>query len=324
MDDSINTLKSKTVPFVTYALDADMRLLRVQASPESDADFDMTVEARHIGLVFVLEQSAMLLMPDSGYTLGLDQGTMYILYNPQKSIEARIVLKEKSRMLIMTIGIEHMHELFMGGKQNAELFDAISVDKRYYTSSIIATAMYAVLEQMFFARMPENTRFMYLRGKVLEALSVYFGANQDVDLTGCPFLNDEATVKKVHMAKEIVLKDLSNAPTIKELCQLVGLNEYQLKVGFKRLYGSPIYQYYNDHRLNHAKSLLSTGRYKVNEVAWDIGYTNTSHFIAAYKRKFGITPKKFLMSLDDLVAGITKVNLHKETDTGGRRGKEFW
>jgi len=298
MEESKNTPISRKEPFDAYTLDADMRLLRVQASAEAALDFDLSIEARRIGLVFVLEQSAALVMPESGYTLGLDQGTMYILYNPQKSIEARISLKEKSRMLVMTIGIEHMHELFMGGRQNADLFDAISVDKRYYTSSAIAPTMYAVLEQMFFARMPENTRVMYLRGKVLEALSVYFGANQDVDLTGCPFLNDEATVKKVHMAKELVLKDLANAPTIKELCQLVGLNEYQLKLGFKRLYGSPIYQYYNDHRMNHAKSLLSTGRYKVNEVAWDIGYTNTSHFIAAYKRKFGITPKKFLMSLE--------------------------
>jgi AraC-like DNA-binding protein len=220
------------------------------------------------------------------------------LYNPQQPISARVALGDKTRAMVMMIGIEHMHELFMGGRQNAELFDAISVDKRYYTSSPIATSMYAVLEQMFFARMPDNARTMYMRAKVLEAMSLYFGANQDVDLTGCPFLNDEATVKKVHMAKELVLKDMANAPTIKELCQQVGLNEYQLKVGFKRLYGSPVYQYYNDHRLNHAKTLLSTGRFKVNEVAWDIGYANTSHFIAAFKRKFGITPKKFLMSLE--------------------------
>jgi len=31
----------------------------------------------------------------------------------------------------------------------------------------------------------------------------------------------------------------------------------------------------------------------VNEVAFDIGYTNPSHFIAAFKKKFGTTPRKY-------------------------------
>ncbi len=298
MNEPKNNPKSRLAPFESHVLDTEMLIMRVQASPEAESSFGLEVESRRIGILFVLERSGTLLVPGSGYTLALEQGTMYILYNPQNPIKAQVSLGERTRMLVMMIGIEHMHELFMGGKQNAELFDAISVDKRYHTSAPIAPAMYAVLEQMFFARMPENAKTMYMRAKVLEAMSLYFGANQDVDLTGCPFLNDEATVKKVHMAKELVLKDMANAPTIKELCQQVGLNEYQLKVGFKRLYGSPVYQYYNDHRLNHAKTLLSTGRFKVNEVSWEIGYANTSHFIAAYKRKFGITPKKFLMGLD--------------------------
>lgn len=298
METEKNNPNSRRIPVESFTLDTEMLILKVQSSPDADNSFGMSVDARRIGLLFVLEQSASLHILESGYTLDLDQGMMYILYNPQKPIQPHVTLHEKSRMLVMMIGIEHMHELFMGGKQNADLFDAISVDKRYHSSAPIAPSMYAVLEQMFFARLPENARTMYMRAKVLEALSLYFGANQDIDLTGCPFLNDEAIVKKVHLAKELVLKDMAHSPTIRELCQQVGLNEYQLKVGFKRLYGSPVYQYYNDHRLNHAKTLLLTGRFKVNEVAWEIGYTNTSHFIAAYRRKFGITPKKFLMSME--------------------------
>ena len=31
-------------------------------------------------------------------------------------------------------------------------------------------------------------------------------------------------------------------------------------------------------------------------VAYQIGHTNPSHFIAAFKKKFGVTPKKYLMA----------------------------
>jgi len=37
-------------------------------------------------------------------------------------------------------------------------------------------------------------------------------------------------------------------------------------------------------------------KYQVNEVAFQTGYTNPSHFIAAFKKKFSVTPKKYLMS----------------------------
>jgi len=38
---------------------------------------------------------------------------------------------------------------------------------------------------------------------------------------------------------------------------------------------------------------LDQGRLSVNEGAFEIGYHNPSHFIAAFKRKFGVTPKKY-------------------------------
>ncbi|MBK9631957.1 MAG: helix-turn-helix transcriptional regulator [Saprospiraceae bacterium] len=35
-------------------------------------------------------------------------------------------------------------------------------------------------------------------------------------------------------------------------------------------------------------------KYQVNEIAGHIGYQNVSHFISAFKKKFGMTPKKLM------------------------------
>jgi AraC-like DNA-binding protein len=71
------------------------------------------------------------------------------------------------------------------------------------------------------------------------------------------------------------------------------LNEYQLKVGFKEIYGTTVYGYVMDSKLQKSRLLLDSGRYSVNEVAFQIGYQNPSHYIAAFKKKFGTTPKKY-------------------------------
>jgi AraC-like DNA-binding protein len=277
-----------------YSIDEHINVHRLAGS-ETPESSQVTLEARRICIIFNLESEATMRIAHANYAMKLEQGQMYIMYNPQTELGMKIELSASSRLWLMIFSIEKIHELFMGGNQSTDLFDAITIDKKFYSAVPISNAMYMVLEQLFFARVPENTKNMYMMGKVLEVLSLYFGANDELDISGCPFLKDEATVQKVHKAKEIILQNMMEPPSIKELSVLVGLNEYQLKAGFKRLYGSPIFQFLNDHRLNYAHNLLVSGRYKVNEVAWEIGYTNPSHFIAAYKRKFNTTPKKFLM-----------------------------
>ena len=40
-------------------------------------------------------------------------------------------------------------------------------------------------------------------------------------------------------------------------------------------------------------------QHNVNEVGMKVGYSTASHFIAAFKKKFGTTPKKYVMSLNN-------------------------
>jgi AraC-like DNA-binding protein len=129
----------------------------------------------------------------------------------------------------------------------------------------------------------------------MEILSLYFSTKKP-NTESCPFLNDQETVRKIKHAKEYLLKNLESPPSLKELAKFAGLNEYQLKVGFKEIYGNTVYGYLLDHKLDHSRALLDSNKFQVNEVAYEIGYTNPSHFIAAFRKKFGITPKKYLMS----------------------------
>jgi AraC-like DNA-binding protein len=131
---------------------------------------------------------------------------------------------------------------------------------------------------------------------VLEIMGLYF-SDKKPNTENCPFLNDQETVRKIKHAKEYLLKHLDSPPGLKELAKIAGLNEYQLKVGFKEIYGNTVYGYLLDHKLDHARVLLDSSRFQVNEVAYQIGYANPSHFIAAFKKKFGVTPKKYLMNL---------------------------
>jgi AraC-like DNA-binding protein len=51
--------------------------------------------------------------------------------------------------------------------------------------------------------------------------------------------------------------------------------------------------------MEHARRLLESNQLNVNEVGIKVGYSSSSHFIAAFKKKFGTTPKKYVMSLNN-------------------------
>jgi len=43
-----------------------------------------------------------------------------------------------------------------------------------------------------------------------------------------------------------------------------------------------------------ARKHLESGDYNVNEVGLRVGYSTSSHFISAFKKKYGTTPKKYI------------------------------
>ena len=77
----------------------------------------------------------------------------------------------------------------------------------------------------------------------------------------------------------------------------IGLSLKKLKEGFKQIYGDSVFSFLFDYKMEYARKMLETGQHNVNEVGLKVGYSTSSHFISAFKKKYGTTPKKYLMGL---------------------------
>ena len=90
---------------------------------------------------------------------------------------------------------------------------------------------------------------------------------------------------------------MAEPPSLQELSDEIGLSLKKLKEGFKEIYGETVFGFLFDYKMDYARKLLETGQHNVNEVGLRVGYSTASHFIAAFKKKFGTTPKKYILSL---------------------------
>ncbi|ETF02325.1 AraC family transcriptional regulator [Advenella kashmirensis W13003] len=91
-------------------------------------------------------------------------------------------------------------------------------------------------------------------------------------------------------ARERLLADLSNPPTIEQLARETGLNQLKLKRGFKSLFGVSVYALFQRERMEHARRLLL--QHSVTETAIQLGYSNFSHFSTAFRKQFGVLPSE--------------------------------
>lgn len=70
-------------------------------------------------------------------------------------------------------------------------------------------------------------------------------------------------------------------------------NKYHIAKEFKKYIGTTINEYLINVRLSYAKELLKYSCYSINEIAFEIGMNNPSHFINLFKAREHITPLGF-------------------------------
>ena len=82
--------------------------------------------------------------------------------------------------------------------------------------------------------------------------------------------------------------------TIQELSHQVFITPQYLTRLFQRFLGCSAYEYLTTWRMNKAKELLLTFPHaEVQEIARKSGFTDSSHFIAMFKKTTGMTPLEF-------------------------------
>jgi AraC family transcriptional regulator len=135
---------------------------------------------------------------------------------------------------------------------------------------------------------------IFLNAKIHElllySLECLIETQAELEGFACKFLDNENDREKIVKAKDILLQRIGDPVTIKELSRLVATNECYLKKGFKEIFGTTIFDYYQQQRMEHAKYLLNEKGLSVTDVSALLGYSSISHFSTAFKKHTGLKP----------------------------------
>ncbi|RZJ72026.1 AraC family transcriptional regulator [Flavobacterium sp.] len=279
-------------------IEDDFYLIRFQNDASETYRAERQVSQGLIQFHYGLKGKAKFIFNQGTYALDLREEKSLLLYNPQKELPLNLELAPNSWVISVVISIKKFHALFSSEAEHIPFLSAGNQDKKYYNEADISPSMAIVLNQLFHFNLHPSIKNLYYRGKAYELLSLYFNRTEDPDAEQCPFLIDEENVLKIRKAKDIIIANMAEPPGLQELADQIGLNLKKLKTGFKQIYGDSVYAFLFDYKMEFARKLLEDGTHNVNEAGLKIGYSTASHFISAFRKKFGTTPKKYLMSIN--------------------------
>lgn len=252
----------------------------------------------HSSLAFCLSGRFSSTLPglSSRYTMGPKQTSFYTSPHMGGTLELKagkpIHLVEITFSLALLLDL--IGEELTGLPQNLQdsLLAGASQAAVYFFD--ISNEVSRILHKIIYCPYHGKIRGLYLEGKVLELVSLYFSQF-------CPPSNPASSLPIKHQdldrlydVREILQQNLIAPPSLETLSKQSGLSERKLQQGFRELFGTTVFGVLHNDRMERARQLLETQQMTVSSIADMVGITHRGHFAKAFKRKFGSTPREYL------------------------------
>ncbi|PIF45520.1 AraC-like DNA-binding protein [Chryseobacterium sp. 52] len=179
--------------------------------------------------------------------------------------------------------------------EDSELFNTFrtAIDKKYsclmnQDHSRISLEMYQILNDIIYCDRKGVFKRIYLEAKVSELMLLQLEQCIGNQSARSSLLRKDE--EKIYAVRDYIINNLNNTCSLIDLAHQVGTNEFTLKKGFKEIFGTTVFNFWNDTKMEQAKKMLLESEMNISEISEEIGYKNPRHFSAAFKRKYGTIP----------------------------------
>jgi YesN/AraC family two-component response regulator len=101
----------------------------------------------------------------------------------------------------------------------------------------------------------------------------------------------------VEGVKGFIRNNYANNNSLEEIADSVYLSPFYVSRIFKESQNMTVMDYVTKVKLDEAKKMLSNPRYKIEEIAMSLGYSDGSYFSKVFRRNEGMTPTQFRQNL---------------------------
>jgi len=113
----------------------------------------------------------------------------------------------------------------------------------------------------------------------------------NLDTSELPLSVDDKIINDINA---IIMENLTNAVfSVEALAEAANMSRSQLYRKLKAVVGQTPIEYINNLKFSKAMEMIKTGRYRVSEVAYELGFSDVRHFSLSFSKKYGGPPSSF-------------------------------
>lgn len=101
------------------------------------------------------------------------------------------------------------------------------------------------------------------------------------------------STKYVNEAVQYIRHNYYRDFSVQDIADSIGITRAYLSTCFKTVYSFSVQEYLTEYRMKKAKEMLFDSDMKIKEVALSSGYQDELYFSKVFKKRFGVSPRKF-------------------------------
>ncbi|CAN5426349.1 AraC family transcriptional regulator [soil metagenome] len=223
-----------------------------------------------------------------------DESAIQVTSNDLSST-LRFPAHQQIQYVVVAIKPPRLTELLAISEPNSVLQTITGSGNSFLFFERMAAETKLLLKNMAALDMTDHLSHFYMQIKVQELLYLVFHKLALRESAAHQPINSADAERLLFIRSEII-SDLSVPPVIRQLAQVAAMSETKLKLLFKQTFGTTIYTYYQQARMEEAAFLLKQGKHSVSEVGYALGFSNLSHFSRIFEKQYGLNPKRYSSS----------------------------
>ena len=287
--------------FRHISLSSGMELIFIEIPSEFFTENVFDIGVAPLELSFHLSgwgRGTMIHAPTIREHLEVSPGKAMLSFNPGSQCRTRMMDKQIFRVLNIYIAPERLYNLLDGDVSQVPVCLGKVLEERDQTPfnlfCDISPASRMILDQIYNCVYQGTFQNLYLESKSMELMLRLLW--EMARFRGCATATPLSCrdMEQIRLARDILIREIDTPPTLKSLARKAGLNDTKLKRGFRQLFGTTVFGYLRQYRMEQSTRILSSGRMNVDETAHILGFHDTAHFIRQFKQHYGTTPGTFL------------------------------
>jgi AraC-like DNA-binding protein len=200
------------------------------------------------------------------------------------------------RSMLILFSKEWLQQLLINEPKGETVFGNLQLNTPLYQYEILDSEYRRLFNDVMQAESASAFEQFIVYNRIMLILERFLGRYyRKISETGRPTRASSDELQRLKQVESEILKDFSfTPPNINQLSRMAAMSSSKLKLIFKEVFGMPVYQYYQKHRLQKGKAMLITKKYSIKQVASELGYIHVKDFSKAFHKHFDQLPEELI------------------------------